>query len=212
MGRAEDQGSWIIHPARKIPLPFPRGARLGPSPAGPSCPSSTQLSQQDPAPGLGQRSQPIPWDAAAPAPPQPGRAGYSRPDTQPRAIPAPNRRIQVSIVPREAGWASRERVGNAGAPRRSLLFVGPAGARGGEGGRGVMAARAPRAGCTQTSPKLIKRTVNYRLPAVGGGLVNPESRRCSTAPVPDPRGRPRLRGERPGGGFAHPQPPGSKGG
>lgn len=62
-------------------------------------------------------------------PPPQARPCYSRPATQPKAIPTPTRSIQGFIVLQELsralGSTPKKPAGNVGAARRSLLYVGP---------------------------------------------------------------------------------------
>lgn len=62
-------------------------------------------------------------------PPPQARPCYSRPTTQPKAIPTPTRSIQSFIVLQELsralGSTPEKPAGNVGAARRSLLYVGP---------------------------------------------------------------------------------------
>lgn len=67
--------------------------------------------------------------SASPQPPPQARPCYSRPATQPKAIPTPTRSIQGFIVLQELsralGSTPKKPAGNVGAARRSLLYVGP---------------------------------------------------------------------------------------
>lgn len=123
--------------------------------AGPSL-AREQLPRYSQAPGSAPRLSTPRWPFPAQVP-----AGWAPPPLLTAGDAAqgdscPDEEDAGPHGPADAGAGPGARVGNDGASRCSLLYAGPLGAR--RGGRSVVAPRASRAGCAQTSPKLIMCT------------------------------------------------------